>query len=85
MKPQIITTPDGGELVIITREEYERLKSIARISDAEDDDDCALYDARRAKLASGQDSRLPAEVSASMLRGDCLLKSLRKWRNITQK
>lgn len=84
MKPQIITTPEGGELVVIPREEYEKLKSIACISDEDDEEECALYDARKAELASGQDSRLPPEVSASMLRGDCLLKSLRNWRGMTQ-
>jgi len=84
MKPQIITTPDGSELVVIPRDEYEQLKSLACVSDEEDDEECALYDERKAELSSGQDGRLPPEVSASMLRGDCLLKALRNWRRVTQ-
>ena len=84
MKPQIITTPEGGELVVIPRDDYEQPKSMARVSDEEDDEECALYDERKAELASGQDDRLPPEVSASMLRGDCLLVALRNWRRGTQ-
>ena len=58
LKPQIIMTPEGNELVVVPREEYEQLKAMAHISDEEDDDDVALYDARRAELVSGQDFRL---------------------------
>lgn len=57
-KPQIIVTPEGNELVVIPREEYEQLKAMAHISDEQDDDDVALYDARKAELVSGQDFRL---------------------------
>jgi DNA-binding XRE family transcriptional regulator len=84
MKPQIITTPEGSELVVIPRAEYEELKIKANFADEEDDEDCALYDDRKAELASGQDTHLPPEVSAAMLRGECLLKALRNWRGVTQ-
>ena len=46
--------------------------------------DAAIYDARKAALASGRDGVLPAEVCARLLRGDRLLKALRKWRGVTQ-
>lgn len=51
---------------------------------AEDAEDAAIFDERMADLAAGRDERLPAEVSAAMLRGDSLLKALRNWRDVTQ-
>jgi hypothetical protein len=83
MKPQIITSPKGEELVVIPRAEYEALVAAAEAA-AEDGSDVAIYDARKAELAAGRDARLPPEVSAAILRGDSLLKALRKWRNLRQ-
>ncbi|HYP58239.1 MAG TPA: helix-turn-helix transcriptional regulator [Beijerinckia sp.] len=81
--PQIIRTPSGEELVVIPRAEYEAL--VAAVADAEEDvADAAIYDARKKDLAQGRDIALPVEVSQSILRGDSLLKALRKWRNLTQ-
>ncbi len=82
-KPQIIVTPAGEELVVIPRADYEAL--IQAASDAEEDAaDAAIYDARKAELDAGAVDRLPAEVSAAMLRGDSLLRALRKWRGVKQ-
>jgi DNA-binding XRE family transcriptional regulator len=83
MKPQTITTPAGDELVVLPRAEYDALLAAA-VGREEDSDDVAIYDARKAELARGVDARLPPEVSAAMLRGDSLLKALRKWRDVTQ-
>jgi ribosome-binding protein aMBF1 (putative translation factor) len=83
MKPQIITTEKGEELVVLSRADYEALVAAAEAAD-EDESDVAIYDARKSELGAGRDERLPAEVSAAMLRGDSLLKALRKWRNMTQ-
>ena len=81
--PQIIRTPSGEELVVIPRAEYEAL--VAAVADAEEEvADAAIYDARKKDLAQGRDIALPVEVSQSILRGDSLLKALRKWRNLTQ-
>ncbi len=80
--PQIIRTPAGEELVVLPRADYEALVAAA---DAEEDAaDVALFDARMADLEAGRDQRLPPEVSAFLLRGDTLLKALRKWRDVTQ-
>jgi hypothetical protein len=80
--PQIIRTPNGEELVVLPRAEYEAL--LARgDQDAEDADDVAIYDARKAELAAGG-GVLPPEVSAAVLRGDSRLKAVRKWRDQTQ-
>lgn len=81
--PQIIKTPDGHELVVLSREDYDAL--IEAASEAQEDAaDIAIYDARKAALTAGQDARLPPEVSASILRGDSLLKAFRKWRGLSQ-
>jgi hypothetical protein len=73
--PQIIRTPGGEELVVLPRAEYEAL--LARAGDAaEDADDIAIYDARKAELAKGG-VVLPLEVSAAILRGESRLKAIR--------
>ena len=80
--PQIIRTPSGEELVVIPRAEYEALIERADI-DAEEADDVAIYDARKAELAAGG-AILPPEVGAAVLRGESRLKAIRKWRGATQ-
>jgi len=83
MKPQTITSPSGDELVVLTRSDYEALVAAASARD-EEADDVAVYDRRKAELAAGLDARLPPEVSARLLKGESLLKSLRNWRDVTQ-
>src|SRR6202035_3109168 len=72
--PQIIRTPSGEELVVLPRAEYEALLERAD-HEAEDADDIAIYDARKAELAAG--GVLPPEVSAAILRGESRLKAIR--------
>lgn len=83
MNPQIIKAPNGEELVVLTRAEYDALVAAAEPYD-EDADDVAIFDERMAELATGGDARLPPQVTSAMLRGDSLLKALRNWRDITQ-
>jgi hypothetical protein len=80
--PQIIRTPNGEELVVLPRAEYEALIERAD-HEAEDAEDVAIYDARKAELAAGG-GVLPPEVSAAILRGDSRLKAIRNWRDETQ-
>jgi hypothetical protein len=80
--PQIIRTPGGEELVVLPRAEYEALVERAD-RDAEDADDVAIYDTRKAELAAGGDV-LPPEVSAAILRGDSRLKAIRNSMDMTQ-
>ncbi|GAC1335172.1 MAG: hypothetical protein NVSMB26_19150 [Beijerinckiaceae bacterium] len=75
---QIIRTPNGDELVVLPRAEYDALLAAAEMAD-----DIAIYDARKADLAAERDEPLPAEVSAALLRGDGLLRALRLWRQLT--
>ena len=80
--PQFIRTPGGEELVVLSRADYEALVERADY-DAEDEDDIAIYDARKAELAAGS-VVLPPEVSAALLRGESRLKAIRGWRDETQ-
>ena len=80
--PQIIRTPGGEELVVLPRADYEALVERAD-HEAEDAEDVAIYDARKAELAAGG-GILPPEVSAAILRGDSRLKAIRNWRGETQ-
>jgi hypothetical protein len=80
--PQIIRTPNGEELVVLPRAEYEALIERAD-HEAEDAEDVAIYDARKAEPAAGG-VVLPPEVSAAILRGDSRLKAIRNWRGETQ-
>jgi PHD/YefM family antitoxin component YafN of YafNO toxin-antitoxin module len=50
--PQIIRTPHGEELVVLPRADYEALVERAD-HEAEDAEDVAIYDARKAELAAG--------------------------------
>src|SRR5437660_3152685 len=81
-EPQIIRTPSGEEIVVLPRAEYEALLERAD-HEAEDADDVAIYDARKAELVAGGGA-LPPEVSAAILRGDSRLKAIRNWRGKTQ-
>lgn len=81
--PQIIRTPAGEELVVLPRAEYEKLLARADES-AEDEEDIAIYDARKAELADTGGVTLPKEVSTAILRGDSRLKAIRQWKDITQ-
>jgi hypothetical protein len=79
---QIIRTPAGEELVVLSKAEYDALVERADHDD-EDAGDVALYDARKAELASAG-GVLPPAVSAAVLRGESRLKAIRRWRNKTQ-
>lgn len=78
---RFIRSPEGEELAVLPRADYEAL--IAGL-DNEDDDDIALYDQRKAELLSGSDGVLPPEVSMMILKGDSRLKAMRRWRKIKQ-
>lgn len=82
-EPQIIRSPSGEELVVLPRSDDEDLVERANHG-AEDAEDVAIYDARKAELAAGG-GVLPAEVSAAILHGDSTLKAIRNWRGKTQK
>jgi hypothetical protein len=81
MGVQIITAPNGEEMVVLSKSEYDALVDAANEA-AEDAADIAAFDAAMADLP-GRDP-LPHQVSQSMLKGDSLLKALRQWRDVGQ-
>jgi len=84
MEPvQIIRTASGEELVVLTKADYDAL--LAAAAEAEEDaEDIALYDARKAALAAGEDAPLPEAVSRHLLKGHSRLKAIRLWRGLSQ-
>ncbi len=79
---QFIKTPEGGELAVLSRSDYEALVAAAREAE-EDAADIAAYDAAKSadpimRLA------LPAEITAAMLKGDSLIRALRRNAGLTQ-
>jgi antitoxin component HigA of HigAB toxin-antitoxin module len=79
MMPQTIKTPDGDELVVLPRAEYDKLVRLAAEAE-EDASDVAIYDARKAHKGP----TLPAEITMAMLKGDSMLKALRNWKDVGQ-
>lgn len=80
---QIIRTPAGEELVVLSRKEYDALVSAASAQD-EDAEDVALYDARKAELAAEGAGTLPEAVGLLLLRGHSRLRAIRLWRGLSQ-
>jgi DNA-binding XRE family transcriptional regulator len=83
ISPKFINAEHGQELVVLTRAEFDHLYALAAEAE-EDAADIALYDARKAEMTTGINNALPKEVSAMLLRGDRLMKAIRKWRGMTQ-
>ena len=80
---QIIRSPSGEELVVLSRAEFDRLTALAAEAE-EDAADVAAYDAAMAALEGGAEAVLPAELSALILEGASLLAAVRKWRGLSQ-
>ncbi|MCL6707338.1 helix-turn-helix domain-containing protein [Pseudomonas sp. R2.Fl] len=80
-KFQIIISPAGEEMVVLPKAEFDAM--VAALAEAdEDDEDVAIYLARKAELTA--DSFLPAEVSMAILRGEGRLKAIRKYKGLSQ-
>lgn len=76
-QPQSITAPDGTELIVITRADYDRLVRLASSEDAAD------LAAAHAALAES-DARFPAAVVDATLDGASLIAAWRKHRGMSQ-
>ena len=56
--PKFIDAGAGNELVILTREEFDRLYRLAAEAE-EDEADILMYDQRKSELTNSPNSRLP--------------------------
>jgi ribosome-binding protein aMBF1 (putative translation factor) len=79
MEPQIITTPDGAEMVVIPRAEFDALVKVA-------EDKMDVADAREimARVDAGEEEVFPAKVVKLILAGQNPIKIYRKYRGMTQ-
>lgn len=68
-----------NDMVTISREEYDRLRTAA-----EDLADLQAYDRANAALAAGQEELIPAEYVNRLLNGDSPLRVYRDLRGLTQ-
>jgi len=81
MGAQFFTTPNGEEMVLLSKADYEELVRIAEDA-MEDAADVAAFDAAMANPEGLEP--LPFEVSQHILKGASLLKALRLWRDVGQ-
>ena len=83
-KPQIIVSPSGDELVVLSRGEYDAL--VADREDAEEDlGTRRIIAATDEAIARGQDVALPESVWAAIEAGESPIRAIRKFRGLTQK
>lgn len=75
LDPQFITTPNGGELVVIPRADYDRLVEL--VEDARDIAYVSL-------TSKDQDFAIPGEVLEAIFAGDAPVKAWRKYHGLTQ-
>lgn len=78
-KVQTITGPDGGELVVLPKPEFERL-----VAAAEDRADMAATARAEARLAAGEDELVPEEIADRLLAGHNPIRVWRRYRGLTQ-
>jgi DNA-binding XRE family transcriptional regulator len=80
MTKQIITTPNGERMIVLSEAEYERL--VDRLEDAED---IATIRRFEQKLAAGEEEMIPAEYVYRILDGENPVAVWREYRGLTAK
>lgn len=78
-KPQIIQTPNGGQMVVLPKSEYEAL-----LSAAEDAEDILVAERGLARIASGQEELISDAEMDEYLGAPTPLAFWRKKRGLTQ-
>jgi DNA-binding Xre family transcriptional regulator len=82
--PQIIKTPAGEELVVLSRGNYDAL--LHALAEAEEElADIAASEIARAEMVANPVPNLPAEVSAYILKGSNRLSAILLWRKLDAK
>jgi DNA-binding XRE family transcriptional regulator/PHD/YefM family antitoxin component YafN of YafNO toxin-antitoxin module len=75
--PVSFTTPNGEELVVLSRSDYELLLRQSELAD--DLEDLLAVKAYEAKLAAGEEDRIPAEFVDRLIDGE---NPVRVWREV---
>lgn len=85
-KPQIIRSPEGEELVVLPRDDYDDLVARAACPTKADEDagTAHIVADSSAALAGSRDVELPAAVAEAIARGENPIRVIRKWRGMTQ-
>ncbi len=81
MKPQVIKTESGDELVVLSRASYDALVRRAR---GEDAGTARIVAKSSAALRAGTDIEVPSHVAEAIARGESPLRAIREWRGMTQ-
>jgi len=77
------TTPNGEEMVVLSRKDYEAL--LQRLDRAEDlEDSLAIADFEK-KLAAGQEELIPSEFVDRMVDGESPVRVWREYRGLSAK
>jgi DNA-binding Xre family transcriptional regulator len=76
--PAMFKTPGGEEMVVLSRDAYDRL-----IETQEMAQDVFLFDAVKARLANGEDEIVPAEVANRLLDGENPVRVWRRHRGLS--
>lgn len=77
-KANIITSPSGDKMVVISLDEYKALTKGR-------DTDVIAYDAIKARIARGEEEIFPAEVVNRIIDGENKIRVLREYRGLTIK
>jgi DNA-binding XRE family transcriptional regulator len=80
---QFIHTPDGGDLAVLPRVEYDRLMALA----AQAREDAAASRIVRRSMRAIKESRevvLPKAVADRLANGESPIRVIREWRNLIQ-
>lgn len=75
---QTITTPGGGEMVVLAMEEYLRL-----VEAAEGHGDVEAYDLAKQRLANGEEELVPEAIVDRLLGGENPIRVWRDHRGLT--
>ena len=85
MKPQVIETDLGEQLVVISQREYLALRARAGDEDAEDEMTVLIAAERQRDLDEGRDVLLPEWFATAAMKGNgSILRGLRKHRGLSQ-
>jgi DNA-binding XRE family transcriptional regulator len=80
---QFIHTPDGGDLAVLPRADYDRL--IALAADAQEDAAASRIVRNSARaIKEGREVVLPKAVADRLASGDSPVRVIRDWREMTQ-
>ena len=78
--PVPFTTPNGEEMIVLSRTDYETLLEKAELAD-----DLAAITSYRKKLAAGAEEAVPSAVAARLIDGENPIRVYREMRGLTAK